>query len=133
MNPKIYKEEIIVTKKDIDFNGHVNNLRYLEWMIDSAMKHSIQEGFGIEYYKRNGVSWIAKKHCIEYKLPAFENDRLIVKTFIDEVKKVSVIRKYEIYKNDKLISSGFSEWVFVDFNAKRPKRIQKEIIEKFFE
>jgi acyl-CoA thioester hydrolase len=131
MKPKIFEKEITVSKNDIDFNGHVNNLKYLEWMIDSAMQHSESEGFGVDYYKSHGVSWIAKKHCIEYKLPAFEGDKLILKTWIDEVKKVSVIRKYEIYKNEKLISFGFSEWVFVDFNTKRPKRIPKEIIERF--
>jgi len=132
MNPKVYEKEIVVTKEDIDFNGHVNNLKYLEWMIDIAMEHSAHEGFGVEYYKTHGVSWVAKKHCIEYKLPAFENDILILKTWIDEVKKLSVIRKYEIYKNNKLLTHGFSEWVFVDFNTKRPKRIPQEIVEKFF-
>jgi acyl-CoA thioester hydrolase len=133
MNLKIFEKEIIVKKEDIDFNGHLNNLKYLEWMINSAMEHSESEGFGIDYYKKNNVTWVAKKHCIEYKLPAFEGDKLILKTWIDEVKKLSVIRKYEIYKNDKLITQGFSEWVFIDFNTKRPKKIPKEIIEKFFE
>ena len=132
MTPKVYEKEIIVTSDDIDFNGHVNNLKYLEWMIDIAMEHSAHEGFGIEYYKTHGVSWVAKKHCVEYKLPAFKDERLILKTWIDEVKKLSVIRKYEIYKNERLITHGFSEWVFVDFNTKRPKKIPQEIIEKFF-
>jgi acyl-CoA thioester hydrolase len=133
MTPKVYEKEIIVTSDDIDFNGHVNNLKYLEWMIDIAMEHSAHEGFGIEYYKTHGVSWVAKKHCVEYKLPAFKDERLILKTWIDEVKKLSVIRKYEIYKNERLITHGFSEWVFVDFNTKRPKKIPQEIIERFFE
>jgi len=131
MSLKIFEKEIIVKKEDIDFNGHVNNLKYLEWMINSALQHSESEGFGSEYYKNHDVTWVAKKHCVEYKLPAFEGDKLILKTWIDEVKKVLVIRKYEIYKNDKLITYGFSEWVFIDFNTKRPKKIPQEIIEKF--
>jgi len=132
MEPKIYEKKITVSKEDIDFNGHVNNLKYLEWMINVAMEHSSFEGFGVEYYKTHGVSWVAKKHCIEYKLPAFEGDELVLKTWIDEVKRLSVIRKYEIYKNDRLISGGFSEWVFVDFETKRPKKIPEEIINRFF-
>ncbi|GAB6073371.1 acyl-CoA thioesterase [Nautilia lithotrophica] len=132
MKPKVYEKVINVTNNDIDFNGHVNNLKYLEWMINIAMEHSTKEGFGVEYYKTHGVSWVARKHCIEYKLPAFEGDKLTLRTWIDEVKKLLVIRKYEIYKNNKLITNGFSEWVFVDFKTQRPKRIPEDIIEKFF-
>ena len=132
MKAKIFTKTIRVLKSDIDFNGHVNNLKYLEWMINVAMEHSTHEGFGVEYYKTHGVSWVARKHCIEYKLPAFEGDELVLKTLIDEVKKLLVIRKYEIYKNNKLITLGFSEWVFVDFKTQRPKRIPEDIIEKFF-
>ncbi|AZV46433.1 acyl-CoA thioesterase [Nautilia sp. PV-1] len=131
MEPKIFEKHIVVKKEDIDFNGHVNNLKYLEWMINIAMEHSTHEGFGVDYYKKHGVSWVARKHCIEYRLPAFEGDELILKTWIDEVKKLLVIRKYEIYKNDKLITSGFSEWVFVDFKTQRPKKIPEDIIKKF--
>jgi acyl-CoA thioester hydrolase len=133
MKPKVYEKKIVVGSDDIDFNGHVNNLKYLEWMINVAMEHSTHEGFGIEYYKTHGVSWVARKHCIEYKLPAFEGDELILKTWIDDVHKIMVVRKYEIYKNDKLITKGFSEWVFVDFKTKRPKKIPEDIIKKFFD
>jgi acyl-CoA thioester hydrolase len=131
--PKIFEKKIVVSKEDIDFNGHVNNLKYLEWMIDLAMEHSEHEGFGIEYYKTHGVSWVARKHCVEYKHPSFEGDELLLKTWIDEVHKVTVIRKYEILKNDKIITQGFSEWVFVDFKTQRPKRIPEDIVKRFFE
>ena len=40
MTPQIFEVNIDVQEKDIDFNGHVNNLRYLEWMINLAIKHS---------------------------------------------------------------------------------------------
>ena len=128
---KVFEKEIVVKQSDIDFNSHVNNLKYLEWMINSAMEHSVINGYGVEYYKSHGVSWVAKSHYIEYKLPAFKDDKLLLKTWIDEIKKVSVIRKYEIYKDDKLITHGWSEWVFVDMQSKRPKRILSEISEKF--
>ena len=130
---KVFEKEITVKNEDIDFNGHVNNLKYLEWMINSAMEHSRKEGFDEDYYKNLGATWVAKSHFIEYKKPAFQNDKLILKTWIDDIKHVIAIRKYEIYKNDELISEGKSEWVFVDFNTMRPKRIPKELIEKFKE
>jgi acyl-CoA thioester hydrolase len=127
----VFTKNIKVTSDDIDFNGHVNNLRYLEWMINSAMEHSRKEGFDEEYYKNNNGTWVAKSHYIEYKKPAFENDELVLKTWIEEIKHVIAKRVYEIYKNEELIAKGKSEWVFVDLSTMRPKRIPKELIEKF--
>ena len=133
MKPKIFEEKITVNEKDIDFNGHVNNLRYLEWMINAAVKHSESLGFNPQTYKKIGSTWFVKSHYIEYKLPAFLGDELVIKTWIDEVKKITSKRKYEIYKNEKLIAFGETEWVFVDINTHRPKKIPTEIIEKYFE
>jgi acyl-CoA thioester hydrolase len=127
----VFSKKITVSPDDIDFNGHVNNLKYLEWMINSAMEHSRTEGFDEEYYKNSGATWVAKSHFIEYKKPAFEGDELILKTWIESIKHVIAVRRYEIYKNNDLIASGKSEWVYVDIDSMRPKRIPKELSGKF--
>jgi acyl-CoA thioester hydrolase len=132
MKPQIYEVKIKVSVSDIDFNGHVNNLKYLEWMINAAVKHSESLGFNPDTYKKIGSTWFVKSHHIEYKLPAFEGDKLLLKTWIDEVGKIASKRKYEIYKNEKLLAYGETEWIFVDINTHRPKRIPKEVIEKYF-
>ncbi|NPA11321.1 MAG: acyl-CoA thioesterase [Epsilonproteobacteria bacterium] len=127
---EIFEKNITITRQDIDFNGHVNNLKYLEWMINSAMLHSRKKGFDEKYYANKGVSWVARKHTIEYKSPAFEGDKLILKTWIDEIKRVSVIRKYEILKDNKIVAKGESEWVFVNSEFK-PIRVFEEIAKEF--
>ncbi len=132
MKPQIYEKKVIVSKEDIDFNGHVNNLKYLEWMIDAAIKHSESLGFTPETYKKIGSTWFVKSHHIEYKHPAFLGDELIIKTWIDEVGKITSKRKYEIYKNDILLAYGETEWVFVDIKTHRPKKIPQDLIEKYF-
>jgi acyl-CoA thioester hydrolase len=132
MKPDIFEKRITVSKDDIDFNGHVNNLKYLELMINSAISHSAKLGFTPKTYKEIGATWFAKSHHIEYKLPAFAGDELIIKTWIDEVKKVTSKRKYEIYKNDKLICFGETEWVYVDYETHKPKKIADDVIKKYF-
>ena len=132
MNPIIFEEKIVVKESDIDFNGHVNNLKYIEWMINSALKHSKNVGFTPEIYKKMGCSWYVKSHFIEYKKPAYCGDELVIRTWIDEVRKITSVRKYEIYKNDILIANGKTEWIFVDLKTNRPKKIPENIIEKYF-
>lgn len=132
MRPQIYEERVIVNEKDIDFNGHVNNLKYIEWMINAAINHSASLGFTPEVYKKIGSTWFVKSHFIEYKKPAFKGDELIIKTWIKEVGKITSKRAYEIYKKDILIARGETEWIFVDINTHRPKKISEEIIKKYF-
>jgi len=132
MKPDVFEKHIIVKEEDIDFNGHVNNLKYLEWMINAAVEHSESLGFNAKTYKKIGSTWFVKSHHIEYKQPAFLNDELVLKTWIDNVAKITSTRKYEIYKNDRLLAYGETIWVFVDINTHRPKKIPKEVIEKYY-
>ncbi|WP_294952866.1 acyl-CoA thioesterase [Sulfurovum sp.] len=122
-----------VTKEDIDFNGHVNNVTYLSWMIDAATKHSQAVGSGYEKCLELGGTWVAKSHAIEYKKPAFENDELQMKTWIEEIGKIMSTRRYEITRPDDgaVILEGKTEWVFVNAKNMRPMKIPEGVIKGF--
>jgi len=119
---------IVVKEEDIDFNGHVNNLNYLKWFIQSAIDHSNSLGLTQIIYDKYNVTWVAKSHCIEYLKPAFKNEILTLKTWIDEISKVKAVRKYELYnEKNQLITKGISEWVMIDKAKLRPVKIPEEI------
>jgi acyl-CoA thioester hydrolase len=128
-----YCKKIVVSPSDIDENGHVNNLRYMEWFVNIAVEHSDSLGVGHVTLQEIGRTWIAKEHHISYKLSAFEGDELELCTWVDSVKSVQSVRKYEL-KNvttNKVICDGSTNWVFVDFKTYRPQKIPKELIEKY--
>jgi len=128
-----YTYTFTVEKEDIDFNGHVNNITYLSWMIEAATAHSLAVDFGYEACLALGGTWVAKSHKIEYKKPAFENDELQIKTWIEDIGKILSTRRYEItrLKDGALICEGKTEWVFVDSKKMRPMKIPSEIKEGF--
>ena len=131
MTPFLYT--FTVTKDDIDFNGHVNNVIYLSWMIEAATKHGTSVGSGYEKCLEFGGTWVAKSHNIEYKKPSFENDELQMKTWIEDIGKILSTRRYELTRpsDGALICEGKTEWVFVDSKKMRPMKIPREIIEGF--
>ena len=131
MKPYIY--HINVNKEDIDFNGHVNNVTYLSWMIEAATSHSKSVGSGYEKCLELGGTWVAKSHNIEYKKPAFENDELEMKTWIEDIGKILSTRRYELTRpsDGALIYEGKTEWVFVDSKKMRPMKIPFEIVQGF--
>ena len=131
MKPYVYTFK--VAKEDIDFNGHVNNVTYLSWMIEAATQHSQAVGSGYDKCLELGGTWVAKSHAIEYKKPAFENDELQMKTWIEEIGKIMSTRRYELTRpgDGALICEGKTEWVFVDSKKMQPMKIPQEIIAGF--
>ena len=127
MNPYTY--QFVVDKEAIDFNGHVHNVTYLSWMIEAATKHSESVGAGHEVCLTYGGIWVAKSHHIEYKKPAFENDVLQMKTWIEDIGKIASTRRYEISRigDGAIVCEGATEWVFVDSETMRPRKIPDEI------
>jgi len=122
-----------VPKDAIDFNGHVNNVTYLSWMIEAATKHSESVGFGYEACLALGGTWVAKSHHIEYRKPAFEGDELHMETWVEEIGKIMSVRCYEIIHTSEnvIVCQGKTEWVFVDVKRMRPMKIPKTVIEAF--
>ena len=130
---KPYMYTFTVKREDIDFNGHVNNVTYLSWMIEAATKHSESVGSGYEKCLEFGGTWVAKSHTIEYKKPSFLNDELQMKTWIEDIGKILSIRRYELTRlsDGVVILEGKTEWVFVDAKKMRPMKIPEGVIEGF--
>ena len=127
---KYYKKTFTVQKKDIDINGHVNNVRYLEWFLTAATEHSEQLGFSFETLRGMNRTWVAKEHRILYKSSALEEENLILETWLEEIKSAQGVRKYELRnaQSQKVVCEGSTVWVFVELETYRPKRIPDDLV-----
>jgi acyl-CoA thioester hydrolase len=112
----------------IDEHGHVNNVAYVQWMQDVAILHFEAMG-GAELMTAHGAVWVARSHQIEYLRPVFEGDELVMRTWIATTERVKSMRRYEFVVDGKTIARGETEWVFVDAESGRPKRIPEEMKE----
>jgi len=130
---KKYTYTFTVTKDAIDFNGHVNNVTYLAWMIDAATRHSESVGYGYESCLALGGTWVAKSHHIAYKRAAFEGNTLCMETWVEEIGKIMSVRRYLLrhVKSGAVVCEGKTEWVFVDSKKMRPMKIPGIVVEAF--
>jgi len=111
----VHEQRRTVEAREIDELGHVNNLRYLEWMLAAAVDHSNAVGWPAERYAALGHAWVVRSHAIEYLRPAFAADEVVVRTWVSEMGKVSSRRKYAILRADGLLlARAETLWVFVD-------------------
>lgn len=112
----------------IDENGHVNNVHYVQWMQDVAIRHYAALG-GLPPTQAIGATWVVRSHTIEYLSPAFAGEQIEVRTWVVNLHRVRSLRRYEfIRKSDgKLLVKGETNWVLVDAKTGRPVAIPENI------
>lgn len=124
----VYKHRLVVPNSVIDANEHANNVAYVQWMQDAAVAHFTSVG-GAGLMRSAGGTWVARVHHIEYLKPAFEGDRLEVRTWVESFARVRSTRRYEFVRsNDRtLLARGETEWIFIDAESGRPTAIPESI------
>ena len=130
-NP-IYSERITVPDTALDANGHVNNVIFVQWMQDIALKHYDFIG-GTALTMALGATWVIREHRIEYLQPAFAGEVIEVQTWVDNIRRVRSLRKYRFIRSsdEMLLVQGETDWVFVNVDTGRPSRIPDVILEVF--
>jgi acyl-CoA thioester hydrolase len=124
-NSPVFSYNFIIPENVIDENGHANNVAYVQWMQDAAIRHA---NALTEYTPPENTTWYAREHRIEYLLPAFLGEEIEVRTWLSELRRVRAHRRYEfIRKSDgKLIAKGETDWVYVESTTGRPIAIPAE-------
>jgi acyl-CoA thioester hydrolase len=127
-----YAKTITVPDSAIDENGHVNNVAYVQWMQDIAVEHYTAIG-GVAPTQHIGATWVARSHLIEYLVPAFAGEEIEIRTWIENLRKVRSLRKYQFVRkaDGKVLVQGETDWVFIEAKSGRPLAVPPEIIAVF--
>ncbi|TVZ52495.1 acyl-CoA thioesterase [Dokdonia sp. Hel_I_53] len=134
MKKQKFEYHLTVPAIAIDMLGHVNNVVYLEWVQTAASKH--WEQATANYFKdipKNEMVWVVKDHYITYKSEAFQNDEVIVTTFVEKFTAVTSERHTIIRRkdDDKILASAITNWCLLKMPEGKPMRVPEEIIALF--
>ena len=131
MNP-IFHYHFIIPPEAQDENGHVNNVHFVQWMQNVAVRHYEQMG-GRLPTQAIGATWVVRSHQIEYLLPAFPGDRIDVRTWVATMRRVRSLRRYEFVRvlDNKLLVRGQTDWVFVNAGTGHPMAVPDNILALF--
>ena len=127
----VYTKIFLIPKNSIDENGHVNNVAYVQWMQGIAVEHYASIG-GIEAQGPDST-WVVREHRVEYLLPAFAGEEIEIKTWVENIRKVKSLRKYEFVRkaDGRLLVKGETDWVFVNVKTGAPQKIPQEVVNVF--
>ena len=127
---KILEQEITVSKNDLDDLNHVNNVVYINWIQEIAKNHwdvLVSDEIKDNYY------WVLLEHNIKYLRSALLNEKIIIKTYIEETKGVKSSRIVEIFNKgtNQLLVTSKTIWCLINAKTNKPSRINNEIRKAF--
>tara|TARA_B100000029_G_scaffold394897_1_gene392584 strand:+ start:336 stop:728 length:393 start_codon:yes stop_codon:yes gene_type:complete len=127
---KVLEKEITISKNDLDELNHVNNIVYVNWILEIAKTHwekLVSTEILTNYH------WVLLEHQIKYLHPALLNDKIIIKTYIENSEKIKSSRIVEIYNKDSaiLLVNSRTIWCLMNSKSRKPSRITDEIKEAF--
>lgn len=124
-----YEFQVDVAADDIDFMGHVNNASYLKWVQAAVISHW-QHLAPVEAVAEH--LWVALKHEITYRRPAFLNDDVVATVLLEKVQGARAFYETIIKRGGDVLAEVKSSWCCIDAQTHRPARLAKDVIDRFF-
>lgn len=120
---------IQILPADIDFMGHVNNARYLNWVQDAVLAHWRGLAPPQAVAER---AWVALKHEISYRKPAFLDDDVVANVLLESIQGARAFYHTVIQRGEEVLAEVKSSWCCIDAATLRPARIGADIAAYFF-
>lgn len=124
----MFRHELAIREDDIDFMGHVNNAVYLNWVQESV----------IAYWRKvapaeavAGHLWVALKHEISYRRPAFLKDVVVADVIAEGMQGARAFFLTIVRRGEEVLAEVKSSWCCIDAVSKRPARLERAIVDRF--
>ena len=124
----MHQHPISIAPADIDFMGHVNNARYLNWVQDAVIAHWRAIAPAEEIAAK---LWVALRHEITYRKPAFLDDEVIASVVLEKVEGARAFYATLIKRGEDVLAEVRSSWCCIDAKTMRPARIAKDVVARF--
>jgi acyl-CoA thioester hydrolase len=116
----------IVQPKDLDSLNHVNNVIYLQWVQEAAIRHWEELTKDTDFSQH---IWVVSRHEIDYVRQTFLGDEILIKTWVGHTEGSLSIRHVEMYRDNKLICKTQTHWRLLNAKTFKPTNIPIEIME----
>ncbi len=128
-----FKQKFALRQSDFDYNDNLKASSYLDLFQTVATEHATREGLGFEEMLKKNLAWVITKMRFEVFLPLVAGEIVSVETAPQPKGSVDYTRDYYIYKEDGALAvKGSSQWVLIDFTARKIVRPCVEFTGEFF-
>jgi len=129
--PHVYTAEVTVRHHELDTFGRVHPAVYLRYLAHAAVEASAAAGFDAAWYAATGTLWLVRRSTLDVRRPVRAGERLLVSTWVEDFRRVRSHRRYELVGTDGLCVDARTDWVYVDAESLRPRRVPAELEKAF--
>jgi acyl-CoA thioester hydrolase len=79
--------------------------------------------------EKRGRGLVVVEALLNYRLPAYFDDQLTLRTTLAEIGKVSLRFEYEVLRDGELLATGHTRHACVDLATGKPVRMPVELLE----
>lgn len=116
---------------EVDAYGELGTAGMMRFMQQTASDASSAIGFPLEWYDRQGTVWLIRRTTFERLAPAVYDDRIVVRTWVTDMRRVRSERAYEVTRDRDgvVLARATTDWVYVDSARGAPTRVPRELQE----
>ncbi len=113
----------IIRFNDSDPMGHLNNARYIDYMLNAREDH-LRDAYQISlsHFAKKGVGWVVTGHEIQYIRPALYNERVCIVSELIETKDSTIMVEMVMYDETQQQIKAVLWTTFTHINIKTGKR-----------
>lgn len=120
--------EFSVRSTDLDFIGHVNNAKYLEYMEWARFDWIWQTGLTLDELRRRAIMPVVANININYRKELRIREQVIAKTSAVKVGEKSFVIRHELFnQKDQLVADADVTMVMIDASSRRSTEIPAEL------
>ncbi len=126
--------QIRVRYGETDQMGVVYYGNYAQYLEQGRTEWLRSLGFSYKWMEANNIHLPVVHFSIDYKLPAYYDDILTVKTILKKTPTVKIEFQYEIYNESKqLLATATTVLVFINSSTKKLMKAPDYLLEKLTE
>jgi acyl-CoA thioester hydrolase len=124
----MYRHAITIDPADIDHMGHVNNAVYLRWVQEAVVRYweSVAPVEAVAQHL-----WVALKHEISYRKPAFLDDGVVAEVMAERVHGARTFFSTVFRRGEEIVAEVASSWCCLDAATLRPARLARDVVNRF--
>ncbi len=124
----IHKTPISVRFYELDPYRHLNHSVYIQYFETGRIDLFKEMGWSLTQMSDLGTQVVVVSIETQFLLPGVENDDLIVETWVEEVKRVSMRFGQRITRGDEVLATQTVHGACTSLGG-RPKRTPEELLE----
>ena len=129
MASEAFHHPVPIRPDDIDHMGHVNNSVYLKWVQDAVVRYweTLAPPEAVTKHL-----WVALRHEIAFRRPTFLDDVVVAAVIAERMEGAKAYFTTVIKRGETVLAEVQSTWCCLDAVTKRPARLARDIVQKFF-